>query len=690
MSYKKTIATTCRTIFLLSMLLLPFASKAQLNTDRIMNIGRNALYFEDYILAIQYFNQVIKVKPYMAEPYFFRAVAKLRLEDYKGAESDCDISIEYNPFIIDAYRVRGAARQNRGDYKGAIEDYSKGLEYMPEDKYFLLQKAIAQAEDKQYAEADTTYSLLVKYNPSFYEAYISRSQFHMERGDTLKAISDIDKALEIDKYSSYGYAMRALLKFQYKHETDSAIMDMDEAIKLDPKMSGYYINRAVMRYYAENLRGAMDDYTHVTEVDPMNVQAWYNRGLLRMQVGEYNDAADDFTTVIKIEPDNIFAYYNRAIIRDRIGNYRGAISDYTKVIETYPDYAGAYYARSEVRRKSGDTAGGKADYTKALALVEEEKKKPQQTNPDTDEDNNKVRRESDKNINKFDRLLVADNFNTIEGEYDSDIRGRVQDRNMKVELEPSFTLTYYEKASEINTGHKYSRALDELNRSGLLPRRLYLTNREAPLDSVMIARHFNSINDNSKLIEINPNNLIPYLARAIDFILIQDYAGAIEDLSRITAAGGDFFFAYFLRAVVRYRYIEYMISSNGGDNDKYITSNTASTMLNGKGQDMSDRAINLEYEMVLRDYDKVIAIAPDFPYTYFNRGNIRCEQKDFTAALADYSKAIELYPDFAEAYLNRGLVYVYMGENEKSVADLSKAGELGIVSAYNILKRIGE
>lgn len=56
-----------------------------------MNIGRNALYFEDYILSMQYFNQVIKVKPYMAEPYFYRGVAKLSLDDFKGAEEDCTL-----------------------------------------------------------------------------------------------------------------------------------------------------------------------------------------------------------------------------------------------------------------------------------------------------------------------------------------------------------------------------------------------------------------------------------------------------------------------------------------------------------------------------------------------------------------------------------------------------------------------
>jgi hypothetical protein len=44
--------------------------QAQINTEQVVSIGRNALYFEDYILAIQYFNQAIKAKPFLAEPYF--------------------------------------------------------------------------------------------------------------------------------------------------------------------------------------------------------------------------------------------------------------------------------------------------------------------------------------------------------------------------------------------------------------------------------------------------------------------------------------------------------------------------------------------------------------------------------------------------------------------------------------------
>ena len=73
---------------------------SQVNADQVLAIGKNVLSLEDYMLSIQYFNQAIKAKPYLADPYFFRGLAKLYLEDYKGAEEDCSMAIERNKFKI--------------------------------------------------------------------------------------------------------------------------------------------------------------------------------------------------------------------------------------------------------------------------------------------------------------------------------------------------------------------------------------------------------------------------------------------------------------------------------------------------------------------------------------------------------------------------------------------------------------
>ena len=44
---------------------LSLNATAQFNTDRLMITGRSALFYEDYVLSIQYFNQVLNAKPYL-------------------------------------------------------------------------------------------------------------------------------------------------------------------------------------------------------------------------------------------------------------------------------------------------------------------------------------------------------------------------------------------------------------------------------------------------------------------------------------------------------------------------------------------------------------------------------------------------------------------------------------------------
>lgn len=104
--------------------LLPAIALSQINTDRVMAIAKNALYFEDYVLSIQYFNQIINAKPYLAEPYFYRGLAKMNLDDFQGAEADCTEALQRNPFVVNAYQVRGISRIRQKNYEGAVQDLS--------------------------------------------------------------------------------------------------------------------------------------------------------------------------------------------------------------------------------------------------------------------------------------------------------------------------------------------------------------------------------------------------------------------------------------------------------------------------------------------------------------------------------------------------------------------------------------
>ena len=128
---------------------------AQLNTRRVMEIGRNALYFEDYVLSIQYFNQVIDSKPFLHEPYFYRALAKFYLEDYSGAEQDLDTAILKNPYISRCYQLRGLCRANMDSLLSAEADFRKALRFNPHnDEVWQNLGAVAmQLEDWDKARA---------------------------------------------------------------------------------------------------------------------------------------------------------------------------------------------------------------------------------------------------------------------------------------------------------------------------------------------------------------------------------------------------------------------------------------------------------------------------------------------------------------------------------------------------------
>ena len=92
------------------LLFFPLSLWAQYNTDRLVMIGRSALYYEDYVLSIQYFNQAISAKPYLFEPWYYRAIAKYYLDDFAGAENDCTEAINRNPYVVRIYELRGLYR----------------------------------------------------------------------------------------------------------------------------------------------------------------------------------------------------------------------------------------------------------------------------------------------------------------------------------------------------------------------------------------------------------------------------------------------------------------------------------------------------------------------------------------------------------------------------------------------------
>ena len=654
---------------------------AQLNTDRITAIGRNALYFEDYVLSIQYFNQVIKLKPYLAEPYLFRAIAKIQLEDYQGALRDCDASIERNPFQPGAYYTRGFVYRQLHEFDLAEKDFTQALVFSPENKTYLLLRADARAAQKKYDLAMSDLQTLLRREPQSASLLFEEGAICLQMQDTACAVEAFTRTTELDSQNPANWSALGVVNLMQDNE-DDALVQLTRAINLGSKWAGDYINRGIIFYHKHNYRGALADYDKAVSVSPDDAQCYYNRGVLRQELGDYNRALEDLSQAIDLDPDRTEMRYQRGLVEMQLRQWKQARQDFDTLIACYPYFLPSYYLAAQAATAQGNSKTA-FRYRQQAADLENNKEQlqaQQQSAPNTDVQVAEAQPQRHDRRKEFSSRTAQNQSEPTEDEqkYNSETRGSIQKRYTDVVNEPNITLSYYAQEQSSRRTNYYQQAVEQLNRAQLLPAPLHFTVQETPLTADMVNYHFSQISNLSQQIDqldllntprntpTNNTHAAIFFARAIEFALVQDYSSAIDDCTRAANRADDDMDAviYFCRANWRYRLLEYQRATG----------------------ELTAEA-NMDFDIMLRDYDQVIRLQPDFSFAYYNKANILCTQRNWQAAIDNYTRAIEADNDFAEAFFNRGLTYIYIDEVEQGLADLSRAGELGIYQAYNLITR---
>lgn len=636
---------------------------AQYNTDRVLNAGRSALYYEDYVLSIQYFNSIITLKPFLYEPWFFRGVAKYYLDDYTGAESDCTEAMKLNPYVVGMYELRGLCRIRRKDYQGAIADYDTAIKYAPTEQGFWFNRAVCRMEDGDYDTANLEIDSMLTRWKRFAKAWQLKAEVSLRQKDTLQAGIYLDKALEQDPYDGNIWSMRALVSMNGRqwHDADK---QLSKAIHYKPTAAALYVNRALARYNINNLRGAMADYDKAIDLEPNNFLAHYNRGQLRIQVGDDNRAIEDFDFILSLEPDNIMAVFNRAILLDRTGDLHGAIRDYTKVIEQFPNFWTGLQCRAECYRKLGQTAKAEADEYRVMKAQMDKSLgiQPRWSQSKTKE----VRKQSDIDPDKYSQLVEADE-QSLDHEYASAYRGKVQNRRVNDEMMPLYSLSYLRNNNGVKGYIAFVAEVEHLNgpssaSSPATAPQIYVTCSPGTLNESDANTYFSLIGTlTARINETDADLCDLLLRRAVAYSVTQNLEDAIADLNALIDTDSTSALAYWQRAVCQARFNE--LDTSGGIDSR------------------------LRSVRVLDDLAQAIALMPSNAYIYYDRGCLHAADKNYALAIDDFSRAISIEPNLAEAYFNRGLVRINSGDKAAGINDLSKAGELGLYNAYSIIKK---
>lgn len=510
-----------------------FSVNAQINIEQVILSGRNAIKHDDNILAIQYFNLAIQSYPDNAQPYFYRAAAKFNLGDYVGAESDASIAIKFNPFLKDVFELRGAARQNLQKFEEAIADYEKALETLPDNKYILLNLALAYYEAREVEISKKKLAELLQKYPKFNLGYRGLAWVNLEQGDMKNALSCINSAINLSSNNYEDYMLRAYL---YYHQGDNieALGDYSMALMLNPYDEIALYNRAVVLLRGGDALNALNDVNRVLGIAPKFTLAYYLKSAIYYTLNDISEAECVYKKAAELSeqinsfdlgqvPDVIFANtlyrilpkYNCVLLRENR-------SDKGLVIGPEPIFAISYYSTMVDAQFS------------AVKIQEiEEINSSQLLRYDLSFTNREPSLED--SINVYDHLAAIDYFNyniSTHSPRAIDYFGRaidyyilheyndaIDDFNKTVELAPDFTLGYFMRA--VAKFKKYTSNSTTDNDST----DLYLMGNKVEL-------YRNVIDDWDKVIALSPRLALAYYNKGCTLLAMSQYAEAISQFDK--------------------------------------------------------------------------------------------------------------------------------------------------------------
>lgn len=642
-------------IIVFFLLLATMTVKAQWNTGSMLRMGQNAIYFDDYVSAIENFNGIIRVKPYLSEPYFFRGLAKQNLDDHEGALSDFTKALELNPNYFHAYLYRGVALSSMQRFEEALEDFNEAISLDPAAAYAYAYRGMTEAAMGRYKEAERDYSKALMLDDQLLAAYLNRAMVREKLEKWEGAMADCNAAIRLNMFSDDAYGLRGFLHYQQK-DYHNAIEDFNRALKANPENKRILMSRAMVWYEMKKYPETLADYTKVIGIDSNYIYAYYNRALLRAEVGETNAAISDLDKVVEMNPDNILIFFNRGLLKMEIKDWYGAYDDFTESIRLYPDFVKAYLVRSAVDEELNRMEEAEKDRYAAMRIMDRYKRmKAGDRNALVDTTAN------------FRKLI---DINARQDEVRDVINGRVQDKRVIIELQEVFfvqylsldslrsgKVQYYNKhIMAYNQAHNYRPSITVCNKRPVYPEGFVQTN---------IGELSARISGTEKADD--------YLLRGGFYLSSGDYSAAIADFSAITAREPDNLLALFNLANARMMMYDYIESVD--DKTPRVVG------------ERPNEIRKVDYSLVLEGYRRCLEIDPDFVFARFNIGNVYAKNGEIDKAIEAYTQVIRQDRELAEAYFNRGLLYIYIGQKAQASADLSKAGELGITSAYNIIKR---
>jgi tetratricopeptide (TPR) repeat protein len=202
---------------------------------------------EDAVLmenAVAYFTGRIRQNEKDTRAYACRGLAWKERGEYELALQDFNEAIRLEQAPASWFNNRGTLWRDKKDYDRAIRDYDEAIRLNPKKDMYFYNRGLAWNDKKDYDRAIRDFDEAIRLEPKYVDAFNDRGLAWRHKKDYDRAIRDYDEAIRLEPTYVFPFNNRGNA-WRDKKDYDRAIRDYDEAIRLNPKYALAHLNLSV-------------------------------------------------------------------------------------------------------------------------------------------------------------------------------------------------------------------------------------------------------------------------------------------------------------------------------------------------------------------------------------------------------------------------------------------------------------
>mgnify|MGYP001627228515 CR=1 FL=1 len=374
------------TILILCLSIQAFAQYQEL--DKQLSTAVKAWDLGEPAQAYQILTEVIRSRPYFAEPYFLRAQVLQGMGQAAAALTDLNILLELNSHHAGGLFFRGKVRNNLGQFVLAKKDLEQLLNMSRvetstiiyqrighqvsnskpiSEELVLAQLGIADIGLGEFQSALGYLNRALRIKPGTCEYLLQRGKAHELMGEWLKAESDYRQALASDPYhEEANQALAGLIDATGRHQ--EAAYFFDQAINANPDFILPFQQRGYQLFLEQDWIAALSDFQKVLDLAPEDTEAWYMTALIYSNIDQPHEALRCFGKALQLNPQHGQALVGIGNIQLQLQRYEEALAAYAMAIFHHPHFKEAYYKRGLTQYQLGNIRQYCNDMIKAAEL----------------------------------------------------------------------------------------------------------------------------------------------------------------------------------------------------------------------------------------------------------------------------------------------------------------------------------